>query len=351
MEATAYTKETHSATFSAGGQTYPGAKVRYRGSWARSWPKKPLKVIFDPDQLFEGRRCLNLNSAWRDPAFVRELLAYRIFAACGVPSPQARMVRINLNGAFLGLYVEVEQVDKAFLKRSGLKGTTLFKGIAGSNRADERDLGPGAAYSREYERETDKSAGLQELQTFCQELARATDFRAFFEQHIDQDKYINYLVACTLVQHWDSYNKNHYLAHDEGGSHKWFVIPWDLDRTFGDHWDGSFTRTDLPVLLGTQALPGITGWNRLEDRFFSDPVLKARFEERLRAVLNTEFTTEKLFPVLDRLETTISSDAAVDRQRWPGEGEGLHRGIAGLKRYIQQRRAFLLRESAKAGQK
>lgn len=347
MEATAYSKETHSATFIAKGQVYNGVKVRYRGAWARSWPKKPLKIFFAEKQLFEGQRCINLNSAWRDPAFVRELLSYRIYTACGVPASRARMVRINLNGAFLGLYVEVEQVDKTFLKRSNLKGTTLFKGIARSNRADERDLGSDAAYFGEYERETDKTEGLHDLQVFCQGLAQAPNNREFFEQHVDLERYINYLVASTLVQHWDSYNKNHYLAFDEKGSLKWYVIPWDLDRTLGDFWDWSFAKTDLPILLGTRGMPGITGWNRLEDHFFNDPDLKERFQQRLRVLLETEFTAEKLFPILDRLEAAISSEAASDRRRWPGDAGDLHSGISQLKRYIKERRAFLLSELAK----
>jgi hypothetical protein len=47
--------------------------VRHRGQWARSWPKKPLKIFFNQDKLFEGHGSLNLNSGWRDPAFVREM--------------------------------------------------------------------------------------------------------------------------------------------------------------------------------------------------------------------------------------------------------------------------------------
>ncbi|MSU36825.1 MAG: hypothetical protein EXS36_17350 [Pedosphaera sp.] len=69
----------------------------------------------------------------------------------------------------------------------------------------------------------------------------------FFEQHVDLEKYINYLVASTLVQHWDSYNKNHYLAFDGKGSCKWYVIPWDLDRTLGDFFGG---RSGSPALAG-----------------------------------------------------------------------------------------------------
>ena len=66
-------------------------KVRLRGDWARTWPKKCLKIFFDKQTLFEGQDRINLNSGWRDPAFVREPLAYQIYAACGVPASRSRM--------------------------------------------------------------------------------------------------------------------------------------------------------------------------------------------------------------------------------------------------------------------
>src|SRR5438445_324666 len=119
----------------ANGQVYDRVLVRYRGQWARSWPKKPLKIFFNHDKLFEGHHCLNLNSGWRDPAFVRETLAYQTYAACGVPAPESRMVRLDLNGQFRGLYVEIEQPEKAFLNRLNLKGAAVFKAISRSNQA------------------------------------------------------------------------------------------------------------------------------------------------------------------------------------------------------------------------
>jgi spore coat protein H len=98
LERMSFGRETLPATFLAGGVVYTNVKVRFRGDWARTWPKKPLKIFFDHGQPFEGQRCLNLNSGWRDPAFVREPLAYHVYAACGVPSPRSRMVRLDLNG-------------------------------------------------------------------------------------------------------------------------------------------------------------------------------------------------------------------------------------------------------------
>ena len=339
-----FSNDIHPATFLANGVAYEGVRVRFRGQWARTWPKRPFKIFFDHAQLFEGQRTLNLNSGWRDPAFIRETLAYRVYAACGVPAPKSRMVRLHLNGQFRGLYVEVEQPDKAFLTRLNLKGASVFKAASKSNESDERDLGAERSFSLHYDQETEKAQGAGALQSFCHDLARTKDTPSFFAERVDLERYINYLAATILIQHWDCLNKNHFLVYDGRVSKKWFVVPWDLDRTFGDHWHGSFNYAQLPILLGTQPLPGPTGWNRLEARFFSEPTLQSRLLKRLAELLEKEFTTEKLFPILDRLETDIAAEATLDRARWPSPTSDLHTGIADVKNYIKHRRAYLLTE-------
>jgi spore coat protein CotH len=324
--------ETHPATFIADGEVYTNARVRFRGEWARSWPKKPFKIFFSRDQPFQGHHSLNLNSAWRDPAFVRETLAYHVYAACGVPASRSRMV------------------DKTLLSRFHLKGAALFKATSDDNQADERDLGSEASFAPHYENETSKTNGLRDLQLFCHQLAVATNTLDFFTRHLDLEEYINYLAATVLIQHWDGYNKNHFLVHDRRGSGKWFVLPWDLDRTFGDHWNNSFGRANLSILLGTRQAPGVTGWNRLQDRFLSDPALRARFLDRLAELLEKEFTTDKLFPILDQLESDIGPEAALDRRRWRGPAGNLHNGVAGLKSFIERRRTWLQGELAQLRQ-
>jgi spore coat protein H len=342
-----FSNETHPATFIANGETYENVKVRCRGDWARTWPKKPLKILFNDEQPFRGQDSMNLNSCWRDPAFVREHLAYEIYAACGVPCSGTRMVRLNLNGKFLGLYVEVEQPEKPLLRRSNLKGSMLFKTTSDSNQADERDLGSEKSFGAHYRPETQKESGLRELQIFCHDLAHATNVLDFFTERVDLDNYVNYLVATALTQNWDCFNKNHFIVYDIRNSKQWSVIPWDLDRTLGDHWGGGFNHAQLPAMLGTRELPGVTGWNRLQDRFFGELALRAQFVNRLSEVLEKEFTTEQLFPVLDQLESQISEEAALDRNRWPGPRPDVHTGMVELKGYISGRRAFLLSEVAK----
>jgi spore coat protein CotH len=342
LEQSAFSNDTVPATFVANGEVYESVRVRYRGAWSRSWPKKPLKIFFNKEKPFAGEHCLNLNSEWRDPALIREYLAYHVFAASGVPAPQTRLVHLEVNGSFRGLYTQVQQPDKVFLSNSKLKGATVYKAVSRFNQADERDLGTEQAYPQHYKKQTQKEEGSSELQRFCRELAQTTDPLQFFQTNLDIDEYINYLAATVLTQNWDGFNKNHYLVYDARGSHKWLAVPWDLDRTFGDHWNQSFGAATLPVLLGTRQYPGITGWNRLEERFLKNPSLRARLVDRLHVLLQTEFTEQKLYPVLDQLEDEIRADAALDRRRWPAPVPDLHQGMMQLKGFIRNRRAFLL---------
>ena len=161
---------------------------------------------------------------------------------------------------------------------------------------------------------------------------------------MDLDKYINYLVATTLVQHWDCFNKNHLMAFNPADQ-KWFVVPWDLDRTFGDHSRGGFNQAQF-LSLG-HAQPS------RPDRLESDGgplLLRPNPQEQIHAATprssRSGFTPAKLFPLLDEMEAHIREEAAMDRARWPAPVRSLQTGIAGVKSYIERRRTYLLGELA-----
>ncbi len=345
MDIQPHSPELHPITFAADGVTYENVKLRYRGAWARFWPKKPLKVFFSEEKLFNGQKRLNLNSGWRDAAFIRETLAYRIYEACGAPCSTSRLVRVHMNGELRGLYVEVEQPDKAFLKRRGLKGATIIKSISRNKMGDQRALRSVDEYQRHYEQETQKDEvqGMEELHKFCTELNRR-NAGEFFEEHVDLEKFINYVAATVLCQNWDGFNKNHFLVYNANGSGKWFVLPWDLDRSLGDHWDWSFDHAELPIELGTSRQPGVTGWNRMIDRFFSDSKLRARFADRLQELLEKEFTPEKVWPIIDQMAADMAPEAKLDRQLWPVQDPDVENAVGVVKEFIKNRRTFLLAE-------
>src|SRR4029079_1821997 len=215
--------ERHPAKFAAEGKEY-SVDLRYRGDWARTWPKKPLKIFFEKDVDFAGQHVLNLNPNWRDPAFIREQLAYHIYAACDVPAPETRMIKVNVNGSFYGVFLQVEQPSKTFLKRVGLKGAVVYKGNSHQWRADERDLGPEEAFHAHYEKQTHKEEDYRDLQSFCHELATTNNVVEFFNTQVDIDHYVSFVAASALVQNWDWYTKKHVLVHDIEGSEKWLRV-------------------------------------------------------------------------------------------------------------------------------
>jgi hypothetical protein len=64
----------------------------------------------------------------------------------------------------------------------------------------------------------------------------------------------------------------------------------------------------------------------------------------LQELIEKEFTTEKLFPVVDRLAMEIGPEAELDRKLWPGPAQGYKEAVEGVKQFIKDRRAFVLIE-------
>ena len=116
------------ADLSAEGKTYKKVGIRYAGDityFASSQGlKRPLKIDFAKfgDQKFHGLTSLQLHAMPMDPAKGREVVAYSVFRAAGVPAPRTAFAEVTLtvpgkyDKEYLGLYVVVENVDKAFLE-------------------------------------------------------------------------------------------------------------------------------------------------------------------------------------------------------------------------------------------
>ena len=101
-------KKTVPATFTHGGIEYK-VKVRYRGDnpnhWTRS--KRSWQVIFDKDNLFEGKRILKLIIPIDRDYFAEALNNYRA-TKFGLFYPEAKFVTLSINGINHGVSWQVE---------------------------------------------------------------------------------------------------------------------------------------------------------------------------------------------------------------------------------------------------
>ena len=120
------------ATVTIDGTVYRDVGVRFRGNSSyRMVPsgfKRSLNLSLDamhPDQHVGGYNTLNLLNANGDPTFVRTVL-YSEIARSTCPLPKVNFVRVVINGESWGIYVNVQQFNKDFLR--DFFGTT--KGVA-----------------------------------------------------------------------------------------------------------------------------------------------------------------------------------------------------------------------------
>ena len=70
------------------------------------------------------------------------------------------------------------------------------------------------------------------------EQSNDTDFRANLKNYIDVSSVINLILFGWLSQEYDFYSKSELFATWNDGGY-WYLIPYDLDSTWGLFWDGS----------------------------------------------------------------------------------------------------------------
>src|SRR5690606_21660099 len=200
--------------------------VRYKGNssynFAKATPKKPFKFKFDKyrsDQRFFGVEKLNFSNCAADPSFMREKIGYDI-AAKYMPAPRASFANISVEGRLIGLYTQVEQVDKFFLRRHFQDDDgNLFK--AADNGATLQYRGQNqSAYAAEFELQTNEKADdWSDLVNLLDKLngTPAPDFVRAVGAVLDLDIAIRHLALTTVLSHFDSYTgsgRNFYLYSD-----------------------------------------------------------------------------------------------------------------------------------------
>jgi hypothetical protein len=135
-------------TVQVDGQIYPNVGIRIRGDTSFTGlpagsQKFSLKLEMDvvnPNQDLMGYDSINLNNGWRDPTFTREV-EFNNYLAQFTPNSLANNVLVTINGENWGVYNNIQQTDKAMLRR-------YFSNADGLRvRCFNNPNGPGLSYS------------------------------------------------------------------------------------------------------------------------------------------------------------------------------------------------------------
>ena len=231
------------------GIAYDSVGVRYKGFSSASIDriKNPFNIKLDyiiEEQAHEGVEKLKLSNVYQDPSFIREVLTYEIISNY-MPVPKANYANVYVNDTLIGLYTNVQSINKDFLNNNfGSKYNPFFKcspnnldispGGENSNLSQSHGL-DSLNYINYYDLKSDY--GWEALYNLIDTLNNYSESSSSI-LNIDRTLWMHALNY-TLIN-FDSYigyGQNYYLYKDQAG--QWNTIIWDLNMSFG-----SFRLTD-----------------------------------------------------------------------------------------------------------
>jgi spore coat protein CotH len=232
------------AKLTVDGKSYKEVGVHFRGmSSLMGVPegrKRSLNVSLDfvhEDQNLLGYRTLNLLNAHEDPSFLRAILYYEI-AREYIPAPKANFVRVVINGEDWGIYQNVQQFNKEFVRENfrTTKGTRWK--VRGPNPqgslvylGDDPEM-----YKRVYTiKSKDDPKSWRALINLCKVLTETPpdQLEAALNPILDLDGTLKFLALDNTMINNDGYwirASDYSLYLDEKG--KFHVLPQDANETF-----------------------------------------------------------------------------------------------------------------------
>ncbi len=353
------------ATFQANGKTFP-VKVRLRGASARYFDKKSWNVSFADGDKFEGRTSLNLIAEYADASMLAEKIAYDLLAAMRVPASKATFVRLSVNGHYEGVFLEVEQVNKAFVKARQFPDDdpTIYR--AGWKDTEFKTWK--VPYQGDWQKKTNESEPDDALWEVLDVINHTPEPQLVeaLEKNLELESYVRSMVLDALMSNNYVEDSESYFMHDDITG-RWRYVPWDLNNVDARWWyqntitDMSATTSNMkhPLFsftlldgwvekmyqqrkLEQQSYPGyLPTFSNMGTRVVLNPELRARLEARLDKALAELFTSQVMDPYIDQLHALIDSsmqgDGYMDYAKFTA-------GKAYMKRFVTVRREFVMAE-------
>jgi hypothetical protein len=290
-------------SFTFEGATIPEARCRRKGDPA-GWrdelkPQIIVRFNFDNKQArFRGLRRLNLESYVGTDAPIRDRLGMWVMRESGVDAPRANHARVFKDGQLLGLYQNIEALDKEFLEDH-------FGPESGGNLWD-------SGIELKTNEETPDATRLETLKSVVEREPASGDHTQFYKwlpTVLDVDQVVLELAAETALTADDNFGNGaynfYYYEHPRRG---FLVLPWDLDTIYNAEATSDmygFSDENTP--------------NRLRQLMNQNNDWRARFIDRL------VFIRDKVLPRLpaetDRVCNQIAAAYAADPNKHSSPAE------------------------------
>lgn len=362
------------AKISINGEVFDSVGVRYKGnsSFKAAEKKKPFNIKLDhilKKQNYQDYGTLKLSNVFRDPSFVREVLAYEI-ARKYMPAPKSNFAKVYVNSQYHGLYTNVQSIDNHFLdihfgdskKQPFFKCNTDKEKVKVSNcktlkGATLEHIGDNPkCYEIKYQLKSKSENDWEQLMEFIYTLNHEPEKIASI---LDIDAALKYFAFNNVVVNLDSYSglfsHNYYLFQD--GSGQFHPLIWDLNMAFGG-FNHSGIKNSLP-LYGMQTLNPFLHENNpqrpLIHQLLQNPAYRQQYQSFIKTILAENFTNGWYAERAKELQRIIESEVKNDPNKLytfeafknnlsKTENVGGNARAVGILELMQGRRRFLEQE-------
>lgn len=345
------------ATMRVDGRTYPHVGISFRGNSSFSGVPAGLKhsinVSIDAvheNQNLYGHRTLNLLNSHTDPTYLRSVLFFLI-ARDLFPAPRANYARVVINGESWGVFVNVEQFNKDFVRAHFDKSGdgTRWK-VPGNPRGQGglQYLGENAAnYRQAFEiKSKDTPAAWAPLVDMTRLLndTPLPELERRLGPVLDIDGTLRFLAVDNALVNSDGYwaRASDYALyrHPSGRFH---LIPHDVNEGFPAPGAGRGGRGGDASL---DPLVGLDDWTKpLRSKLLSDADLQRRYLGYVRQVADEWLDWGRLGPIARRYQALIRLDMETDVRKLDSL-DAFDTGLVRLEAFVARRQASLLAATA-----
>jgi spore coat protein CotH len=343
------------ATFQWGGVTIDNVGMRYKGN-SSSIPgqqhKRGYLIKFNEytkGGTFLGLHRVALDNGVQFGSLFSEPLITGILRDLGIVAPRCNFAKLYVNGDYEGVYVNVERIDKVFLRNHFSDGRgALYKVDEGGAGADwtplpeQFEATDRIKLAFEPQSKTARRDGRDVRELIARvNLTPAEEFARVMETTIEMDAFLQTMAVLLFSGAFDQltgWNPHNYCLYHEPQSNRWHYLPFDLDVGFADNAFGQ-----IPVLSGWNAAWPIPGGppRPLIERIVDDPQLLARYRRLADKVLEEHFRPDILLPRIDALYDLIKGDLEDDpfphRRVTNPEDRDYESIVASIKDFVRRR--------------
>jgi hypothetical protein len=240
--------------------------IELRGGSSQYFPKKTYDLEFWEDATGDDNKDMRfgdlredddwiLDALYNEPLRLRAFSAHKLWLDMHTPfylaeeedaksGADVMYVEVFLNNTYNGIYMLSEQVDSKQLelksfKKDKIRGE-LYKSEAILNHATY------FANATSYDNTQDTWDG------FVDFVANSSDgeFDAGIAERVHIGNALDYFIFLNVLRAVDNRGKNYYIGKYNQKS-PYFLVPWDLDGTFGLKYDGTYASATDAILSNT----------------------------------------------------------------------------------------------------